>query len=351
MKNNKNSLISLKKFIENSLYKKGDGYYMSKDPFGHKGDFLTSPNISIFFSEIIAIWILSLWENLKKPKKLNIIELGAGNGEMIRIICKTFESFPKFEDCFNIYILEKSPYLKKIQKKKIKSKNVFWINNLKKIKNGPSIFLANEFFDSLPINQYFKIKNVWHERKVQLYEDKRFQYQNKVVDIKKVERRIGYNISKNQKILEISEQAIVYLSEIGKIIKKNKGALLIIDYGYLGKKMKNTLRGIRNHKIVNILSNYQKCDITYSLSFNHLKNIIKKLKLKVSGLTSQSNFLQSLGIMKRAEIISKNLQFSKKADIFYRIEKLISKKFMGEVFKVMLITNNNLKFNIGFQTD
>ena len=96
MKNKKKSLISLEKFIESSLYEKNTGYYMSKNPFGNKGDFITSPNISIFFTEMIAIWIISLWKNLNEPEEFNVIELGAGNGEMINILLKTFKKFPKF---------------------------------------------------------------------------------------------------------------------------------------------------------------------------------------------------------------------------------------------------------------
>ncbi len=108
---------------------------------------------------------------------------------------------------------------------------------------------------------------------------------------------------------------------------------------------------MRNHKIVNILDNYKKCDITYSLSFNLLMMIAKKLDLKISGFTTQRNFLQSLGILKRAELASRNLKFSRKIDIYYRIEKLISKKFMGDIFKVMLITDKNINFKLGFQSD
>ncbi len=348
---NKKQLISLKQFIEKSLYEKNEGYYMSKNPFGSKGDFITSPNISIFFSEMIAIWIISFWKNLNEPKKINIIDLGAGNGEMANILLKTFESFPKFKDNFKIYIFEKSPFLKKIQKDKIKSKKVNWINNFNNIRNAPCIFLANEFFDALPINQYFKIKNKWYERKVNFYDNKEFHFFNKKINIKKIEKKVGYLISENQKILEISDYTVNYLKKISTILKKNKGGLLIIDYGYKEKKMKNTLRGIQNHKIVNILSNYKKCDITYSLSFYFLMMITKKLNLKVSGFATQGNFLKSLGILKRAEIVSKNLQFSKKADIYYRLEKILGKKFMGDIFKVMLITNKNINFNLGFKAD
>ena len=113
-------IISLDKFINLSLYNKVSGYYMKKNPFGKKGDYITSPNISILFSEMIAVWIVSFWQNLGCPKKFNLIELGAGNGEMMKDMIFTFEKFPSFKSSYKINILEKSNYLKKIQKKKIK---------------------------------------------------------------------------------------------------------------------------------------------------------------------------------------------------------------------------------------
>jgi len=120
----KNDLLSIDKYIEEALYNKKFGYYMSKDPFGKKGDYITAPNISILFSEMIAIWVISFWENLKCPKKFNLIELGAGNGEMMCTLIKTFNQFPKFKKACKINILEKSKFLKKLQKKNIKNKNV-----------------------------------------------------------------------------------------------------------------------------------------------------------------------------------------------------------------------------------
>ena len=324
---------------------------MRNNPFGEKGDFITAPNISILFSEIIAIWCIAFWENLGCPKKINIVELGAGNGEMMHQMTKVFKKFEKFLKASKFFIFEKSHFLKKIQKKKITSCNVSWISSLDNLKSGPNIFLANEFFDALPINQYLKYKDAWYEKKVNFLSNGKIEYSNYKVNIKNIEKNVGYKVSKNQKILEISKTGIKFLKEISKLINKKNGGLLIIDYGYLEEKMKNTLRGMRNHKIVNILSNYKTCDITYSLSFNFLSMIAKQLNLHVSGITTQGNFLKSLGILKRAEIISKNLSFSKKADIYFRIEKLIDKKFMGDIFKVMLLTNSKINFKIGFPTD
>ena len=114
------SSIPLDKFIDKALYDKTKGYYCKKNPFGKKGDFLTSPNISRLFSEMLSIWTISFWENLKFPKKINLIEMGSGNGEMIFQMLETFKRFPKFADSCKVSIYEKSSYLKSIQKKKTK---------------------------------------------------------------------------------------------------------------------------------------------------------------------------------------------------------------------------------------
>ena len=170
-----NTKIPLDSFIDKVLYDKNKGYYMNKNPIGNKGDFITSPNISIMFSEMIAIWLISFWEKIGCPKNINIVELGAGNGEMMLQILKTIEKFNKFKSSSNFIIYEKSPYLKKLQKNKIKFENIKWINSLNKISKFPSIFIANEFFDALPIKQFVKKNNNWYEKYI-INKDKSLEF-------------------------------------------------------------------------------------------------------------------------------------------------------------------------------
>ncbi|SVA73376.1 uncharacterized protein METZ01_LOCUS126230 [marine metagenome] len=321
---------------------------MKKNPFGKDGDFITAPNISILFSEMLAIWCIAFWEHLGYPKKINIIELGAGNGEMMYQMIKVFERFNKFRESSNYFILEKSQFLKKIQKKKLNSHKITWLNSINKLKNGPNIFLANEFFDALPIKQFIKKKNKWYEKSIKKNNINKFEFVNVITNIKNLEKKIEINLSKNQKIIEFSPLTYKYLNIISKKINTFQGGLLIVDYGYLKKKMRDSLQSIYKHKFNNILENFSKSDITYNLNFFLLKKIVKKLNLKVAGLTSQRNFLTRLGILNRAEILAKNLQFSKKADIYYRIKRLIDRNFMGELFKVMFVTGKNIKFKLGF---
>jgi len=347
MKNKNNDLFTLDKFIEESLYNKKYGYYMKKNPFGESGDFITAPNISILFSEMIAIWIISFWEKLDCPKKFNLIELGAGNGEMMRVLVNTFNKFPQFKDSCKINILEKSELLKVTQKTNIKDTKIKWLNNLNELNNFPCIFIANEFFDALPIKQFLKKEKKWHERYVN-FANNNLEYLDIPFDMQKFEKKIKFKISYKQKFIEYSPLATKYLKTIIKKIKLNNGGILIIDYAYLEKEMKNTLQAVSEHKYCNVLKSFRTSDITYNLSFNLINMIIKKLGPCSSLSTTQKKFLTKLGILNRAEILSKNMPFSDKADIYYRVKRLIDENQMGHLFKVMLITNHRNKFKLGF---
>ena len=344
----KHNLLSLDHFIEDSLYNKKFGYYMKKNPFGKKGDFITAPNISILFSEMLAVWVISFWENLNCPKKFNLIELGAGNGEMMKVMINTFNNFPQFKSGCNIKILEKSILLKKIQKNVINYKKIEWINDLNKLNNLPCIFIANEFFDSLPIKQFIKIDNKWFEKYVKFTNQRNLKILNIPFCIKKLEKEVNFKISSNQSFIEYSPIGCEYLKNITNKIKLNNGGILIIDYGYVEKKMKDTLQAVSRHKYINILKSYRNADITYNLSFNLISQITKKLGPFFQATTTQGNFLTKLGIINRAELLSKNMAFSRKADIYYRVKRLIDQKQMGNLFKVFFVTNKKNKFKLGF---
>ena len=348
MKNRNNDLLTLDKFIEESLYNKKYGYYMKKNPFGEGGDFITAPNISILFSEMIAIWIVSFWEKLDRPKQFNLIELGAGNGEMMKILINTFNKFPQFKSSCKINILEKSDLLKKIQKANIKNTKIKWLNNLNELNSTPCIFIANEFFDALPIKQFLKKNKKWHERHVNFFNNKKLEYSDIPFDMSKFEKKIQFKISSNQKFIEYSPQTAKYLKTIINKIQLNNGGILIIDYAYLEKEMKNTLQAVSKHKYCDVLKSFGNSDITYNLSFNLINMIIKKLGHYSSISTTQKKFLTKLGIFERAEILSKNMPFSKKADIYFRIKRLVDESQMGHLFKVMFITNHKNKFKLGF---
>ena len=350
MKTDKKDL-PLDQFIEFALYDKVNGYYMKKNPFGKEGDFITAPNITRLFSEIIAIWVLIFWKSIGSPKKFNLLELGAGNGEMMKVIIETLKNFPEcFNNC-NFQIHEKSEFLKKQQQFNLKSEKMTWIDNIKINNLFPTIYLANEFFDALPIKQFFKRKEGWVERFVNFKDEKNAEFKEQLIDIKNIEQNLKFEISKDQEIIEYSPSSFEYLKDISNLIKNNDGGLLIIDYGYLNLKMKETLLAIKNHKHSNILEDIGDSDITYNINFNLFKKFVGQFDDLNFIITNQKKFLTSMGIIQRAEIISENIPFSKKSDLFYRIRRLIDEKQMGELFKVMLIKKHKNNFKTGFEID
>ena len=333
---------SLDKFLKYVLYDKKKGYYENKIPFGSKGDYITSPTISVLFSEMIAIFIIIFWKKIGRPENLNVIEMGGGNGEMIFQIYKSLENFPAILKNFKFYIYENSKLLKKIQKKKLNKIKVKWIDNLNNIVGKNNLFIANEFFDCLPIKQFKKKKNTWFERKIKVKSKKDFRIIEVQSNISNLNKKLGFNFSSNQNFIEYSPLEVNILQNITKKINNKKGGLLIIDYGFFEDNMKNTLQSLYKHKSNNFLMNIGEADITHHVNFNLIEKLAKKNKLQVSLKTNQKKFLLSLGIKYRAEQIAKNFPFSKKADIFYRLDRLINESKMGNLFKVIFLTKIKL---------
>ena len=198
-------------------------------------------------------------------------------------------------------------------------------------------------------NKYIKKKKLFFEKHITLSNNKKIKFLNIKAKNNLIKRIKKLNLISGGNIIEYPMEALKLLETISKKINRFDGGLLIIDYGYIEKTMKNSLQSVYKHKFSNFLKNIGKSDITYNISFHLIKRILKKLNLKVAGIINQKNFLIKLGIMQRAEILAKNLKFSEKANIYFRINRLIDNKFMGNLFKVMFVTKKNNKFNTGFK--
>ena len=344
----KNNIISVDKFINKAIYDKNFGYYTNKNPIGRAGDFITAPSISPLFSEMITIWIVSYWVHLKKPRTFSIVELGPGDGTFCKILCRVAKNFPDFEKSLQIFLFEKSEKLKKLQKKRINDKKVKWINNFNSVSSGPVLFFGNEFFDAIPIKQFKKFKNNICERFIKFKDGKFKNYLYRKIDKKTLNelKKLGLDQIKN--IIEYPKEGLSIIKNINKKIKKFKGGLLLIDYGYLFPKGLDTLQSVRLHKINKIFDFIGSADITYNINFKLLKNFLTKEKLYVNKIVTQGYFLKKLGIIERAEILCKDVSFKEKSDMFYRLERLLSEKKMGGLFKVLFAASNKSKFNLGF---
>tara|TARA_Y100000590_G_scaffold232860_1_gene262300 strand:+ start:2140 stop:3204 length:1065 start_codon:yes stop_codon:yes gene_type:complete len=341
--------IPLDQFINISLYDKKSGYYMKKNPFGKEGDFITAPLISNLFGEMIAIWCVAFWEYIGKPKKILLVELGPGDGSLCKDLLRTFRQFKNFYDSLEINLLEISDNLKKIQKLKINNRKIKWIKKIKEINSGPIIFLGNEFFDALPIKQIFKKKRLFFERYVGLSNDnKKIRFLHKKANSNLIKRIQNLNLISTDDIIEYPIEAIKFLDIIAKKINKFDGGLLTFDYGYTAQKNQNTLQSVKKHKYTNIFLSPHHSDITSHLNFKLFHKILKKNNLNVEKITTQNKFLKKIGILERANILSKKMTFKEKANMFYRLKRLIDHREMGNLFKVLFAQKKGRKFSLGF---
>jgi len=340
--------LPIDKFIANALYDKNYGYYSKKMPFGKNGDFITSPEISFLFSEMVALWVISFWEHLKKPKIFNVIELGPGSGQMSLILISVFKRFPKFFQSTNIFLYEKSKSLKKLQKKKLIGNKIKWIKEFNGIKSGPTIFLGNEFFDAIPIKQYKKVKNIVYEKCVKLENNLKIKPFLQKTNLKTLRELKKFNLLKGQSFIEFPKQGLKELDLITKTIKRLNGGLLLIDYGFLKQESIDTLQSIKDHKKNMLFNNVGNADITSLVNFNLLKTYFKKKNLKLNNVVTQEFFLKKMGIINRAEILSKNMNFQEKSKIYYRLQRLLNPRQMGELFKAIFAFKLKKKFTTGF---
>ncbi len=345
-----NKEIPVDEFFDKILYQPYSGYYANKLPFGRKGDFITAPTISNLFSEIVAIWFVSTWEKLGKPKHFNLVELGPGDGSLTNVIIQTFKKFPELNKATKIFLYEKSKFLKKIQKNKIKNNKVKWINNFDIIKKGPIIFFGNEFFDAIPIKQFIK-KNHKYKEKCYLIDDKVLKEKYRIASNEDISKIKTFKVLSKSKFIEFPKLGLIELDKIIKKILTLSGGILLIDYGYVNEIKENTIQAVMKNKKMKmdkLIKNLGKVDITSLVNFSLLNEYFSKKNLKVKNIVSQKFFLEKMGIIERVKILEKRMNVKEKNYMSQTLTRLLDEKFMGKLFKVIFAFKSKRENFLGF---
>lgn len=338
----KNGFINIKSFFEIASFSNDDSYYRNKMPLGTKGDFITAPEISQMFGEIIAVYILDVWQKDFHSSKVNLVELGPGRGLLMYDILNATKHIPNFHDSISIYLLDINPKLKNLQQKalaKYDKNNIHLISNISEISDEPSIVIANEFFDCFGPRQFIKKNDTWHENVVKINKKDNFYIDSILLeDNLVIERLASYNNAASDGIVEINFQAEDFMHALLMRISSNKLCGLIVDYGYFIDPLNrpfntynSSLQALRNHKFVNIFDDIGNVDLTSHIDFFALKSLLEE-KNFVAQLYSQKEFLLKFGLQIRHKILS-DLNPLNVAHLNYQYDYLINK--MGELFKVL----------------
>lgn len=325
-----NGFITIDRFMEICFLDEEHGYYRKKQPLGSEGDFTTAPEISQLFGEMIGLFLIN-WISQNLPDtEFEIVELGAGKGTLMNDLLRTLKKFPQIYEKAKINIIDINEPLIKHQKKLLNKYDIKieWLSAIEEIKTlKPVIFLANEFFDALPIKQYLFKDNKWHERVIKHNNDLYFS---------SIPSDIEFSGNpKESDIKEISPETIAGAENISDLISLNKGLSIIFDYGYSQNSFGDTLQSLYKNKYNPIFENIGISDITYHVDFPSLKNIFETKGLSCF-LQTQREFLLATNIEKRAEMLIINKDSTTKKSILEGMERLVSPKEMGVLFKCLI---------------
>jgi SAM-dependent MidA family methyltransferase len=347
--------MPVRQFMTLCLTHPEHGYYMTRDPLGRTGDFITSPEISQVFGELLGLWAASVWHLLGQPENIRLVELGPGRGTMMNDALRAAKVVPAFRQAIVAHLVEQSTVLQERQQHALSTVDVpmMWHRSFEEVPDGPIIVLANEFFDALPVNQAIKQFNGWYERVVEIdgNDNLVFGIANEIIPL--FEQLIPPSV-RDAPIGAIYEWRTDNLPlALGQRLVRQGGAALIIDYGHMESTAGETLQAIGGHAFANPLLSPGEVDLTAHVDFQALALAAESMGARVHGPIEQGKFLRSLGIEKRTAALSAYAPPDKVEGIQSATRRLLGegRTEMGRLFKVMAIADPNLGALPGFEAN
>jgi NADH dehydrogenase [ubiquinone] 1 alpha subcomplex assembly factor 7 len=333
------------RYMELCLMHPEHGYYVSRDPLGREGDFTTAPEVSQMFGELLGLWAASVWRTMGSPTPLRLIELGPGRGTMMADALRALRVLPPLYQTISVHLVEINPVLRDKQREMLSGvRSIEWHDGIDEVPEGPSIILANEYFDVLPIHQMVKRETGWHERVVELDSTGRLAFGAAAEPTPRFEVLLP-------ELVRASPVGAVFEwrpdSEIMKIatrVRDQDGAALIIDYGHLRSDAGDTFQAIARHSFADPLKMPGQADVTAHVDFQALARAAEDVGARVHGPVTQGDFLKRLGIETRAVTLMAKATPEVSEDISDALKRLTGggRGGMGSMFKVLGISEPNL---------
>ena len=319
-----------------------EAYYSDGVVFGADGDFITAPEISQVFGELIGFWLAVTWTLMGKPDRVHLVELGPGRGTLMADMLRTSGQVPPFKDALHVHLVERSPALRALQAERLADVDVTWHQALDTVPDGPALIVANEFLDALPIQQWEWGGDAWCARGIQASGD--VLGYTTLPETAQNDWPMG---SAPGVIRETAPAVTQAVTQMADRIMAHGGCALVIDYGYTNPAEGDSLQAVQKHKPVPVLQNPGLADLTAHVDFSEVAEAAEAAGALVHGPVAQGTWLKRLGIDVRAAQLANHAP-EKSGDILGRIRRLIDPKAMGELFKVMAFTQPNVKLE-GFE--
>jgi len=339
------------RYMELCLMHPKHGYYVSRDPLGREGDFITAPEVSQMFGELLGLWAASVWKAIGSPRLLRLIEIGPGRGTMMADALRALRVVPPLYQALSVHLVEVNPVLREKQKAALSgSRDIAWHDNIDDVPDGPSIIFANEYFDVLPIHQAVRGENGWHERTIQIDDSGKLEFGMASEPIPRFEVLLPPLVRAAPAGAVFEWRPDAEIMKIASRVRDQEGAAVIIDYGHLRSDVGDTLQAIARHSFADPLENPGEADLTAHVDFQALARAADDIGARVHGPVPQGDFLKRLGIETRALTLMAKAAPEVSEDIAGALQRLIGggRGGMGQMFKVLGVSEPNLTTLAGF---
>ena len=318
------------------------GYYRTRDPFGSAGDFVTAPEVSQLFGEMLGVFLVHAWQKHGGPSGVRIAEIGPGRGtmmaDMLRVIARLA---PQLYGDATVHLVETSPKLRAVQRETLgtHAPRVSWHDGFEELPDGFVLLAANELFDAIPIRQFVKTASGFRERMVGLGADDRLTFAAGVAGIDPALLPDNHRTVENGTIFEAAPAREAVMATIGERLARSGGTAVVIDYGHFVTGFGDTLQAVLKHAFDPPLSHPGEADLTSHVDFERLAAAAVHAGLHVHGMLHQGDFLVGLGIGERASALGRNRDAATQQAILADVDRLAGsgEGRMGDLFKVLAV--------------
>ncbi len=344
--------ITVADYMAEALTDPEAGYYMTGDPFGARGDFVTAPEVSQMFGELIGLWCADVWAQMGCPDPVLLVELGPGRGTLMADVLRALRMAPGCRAALRPQLVEISPVLRDRQRETLAATgfDASWYERLDQLPEGPLLLIANEFFDALPIRQFERRPEGWCERLVGLdpgggalafvWGPPGPQAQALIP--------AALQAAAPGAVVEVSAPATAIAGEIGRRLATHGGAGLIVDYGHGATQTGATLQAVRGHGAHPVLEAPGSADLTAHVDFAALARAAVAAGARAYGPVCQGAWLESLGIVARAERLRRGATPKQAAAVDAARHRLTDAAEMGALFKALALSHPDLGVPAGF---
>jgi NADH dehydrogenase [ubiquinone] 1 alpha subcomplex assembly factor 7 len=342
--------LSIAAYMAMALHDPDSGYYhRGRDPLGSAGDFITAPEISQVFGELIGLWCADLWRRMGQPRPVIVAELGPGRGTLMADFLRAAAGVAGFRDAVRLHLVEASPVLRDAQRPRLAAAAPVFAQGLDELPDGPLLLVANEFLDALPIRQLVRGRDDWAERLVCLDAGGRFAFadgkENRAL---RLLVPAALRDSPPGTIVEICPAAAALGATLGARLARQPGAALFIDYGPFPSAAGPTLAAVRRHVRASVLDNPGGADLSAHVDFAAFAAAARAAGAVTHGPVAQGRFLTALGATARLAALTAAAAPQQRADLAAGVARLIEPAQMGTLFKVLAVTSPHLPIPAGF---